>query len=156
MNYTAEKKDWETVIKKHVAEFGDVPFNIHTETAYFSEYLTLQASCYGVRTIIQTIENYGLKNGEEFASIIKNAHGNIESITLSFYGDKSSIYNVNHRHEMYDLNYDANGNFISGRDAYDYEINSLQDLEGFDAEQFKQITEEDIVNFRIDTFQNNK
>lgn len=153
MNYTAEKKDWETVIKKHVAEFGDVPFNIHTETAYFSEYLTLQASCYGVRKIIQTIENYGLKNGEEFASIIKKATGEIESMTLSLYGENSSVYKVNHRHKMYDLNYDANGNFISGTDAYDYEINSLQDLEGFNGEQFMYITEEDILNFKIDKFQ---
>jgi hypothetical protein len=50
---------------------------------------------------------------------------------------------------MYELYYDNQGNFISGTDAYGYDFNSLQDLEGFDDEQFKHITEDDILNFKI-------
>jgi hypothetical protein len=70
-------------------------------------------------------------------------------MTLTLYGDKSTVYNINYRHEIYYLNYDNQGNFISGTDAYGYEINSLADLEEFDGEQFKHITEEEILNFKL-------
>jgi hypothetical protein len=148
-NYTAEKKDWETVINEHVATFGEKPFNVHTNSTHFSEYLTLQESCFGVRTIIQTIQNYAFKNGEDYACIIKDATGQIESISISLYGDSSSVYNILYRLNMYELYYDHQGNFISGTDAYGYEINSLDDLEGFDGEQLKHITEEEILNFKL-------
>ena len=148
-NYTAEKKDWETVINEHVATFGEIPFTIHTNSTHFSEYLTLQESCFGAKNILQTIQNYALKNGEDYACVIKDAIGQIESISISLYGDSSSVYNIHYRHTMYELYYDHQGNFISGTDAYGYEINSLDDLEGFDGEQFKHITEEEILNFKL-------
>lgn len=152
-NYRAEKKDWETVIKEHVAAFGEMPFNITTNSTHFSEFLTLQESCYGAGAIIQTIQHYTFKNGEDYACVIKDATGQIESLSISLYGDSSSVYNIHSRHNMYELYYDKKGNFISGTDAYGYEINSLADLEEFDGEQFKHITEEDILNFKVDVFQ---
>ena len=151
-NYTAEKKDWETVINEHVATFGEIPFTIHTNSTHFSKFLTLQESCFGAKNIIQTIQNYALKNGEDYACVIKNATGQIESLSISLYGDSSSVYNIHYRHTMYELYYDNQGNFISGKDAYDYVINSLQDLEGFDGEQLKHIKEKEILNFKLPLF----
>lgn len=147
--YSSPKKDWETAIKEHVAAFGEIPFNIHTNSTHFSEFLTLQESCFGAKNIIQTIQNYALKNGEDYACVMKDAAGQIELLSISLYGDSSSVYNINYRHNMYELYYDNQGNFISGTDAYGYEINSLDDLDGFDGEQFKHITEDDILNFKI-------
>jgi hypothetical protein len=124
LHYTADKGNWDAVIRKHLQQNLNTPFFIIESPKSYSEWLEIREKAEFDITgeIIEHQIIYTFKDGSEYLIETSDKNRNPIFFQLFWYDDSMEL--------VYEFFYDANGKFT---DVYNYKTDkaalSLEELE---------------------------